>query len=109
MTGERDRLESDRPVKKAKVSSGIAKMSASDNPYLAHMYGDSSSTAGTSISDSAYGVKSSTMEPKPRQTTTAQAEEAEDGPLNWYTNRQLSKQYFDILAKRRDLPVHAQR
>lgn len=44
-----------------------------------------------------------------RQTTATQARKAEDGPDNPFTLRPLSKQYFDILKKRRDLPVHAQR
>lgn len=33
----------------------------------------------------------------------------ENGPLNAFTQRQLSPKYFEILAKRRALPVHKQR
>jgi hypothetical protein len=44
-----------------------------------------------------------------RQTTAQQAEKAEDGPDNPFTLRPLSNNYFGILKKRRELPIHAQR
>ena len=59
------------------------------NPYLAH------------------------LNPPPRlipgKTTAAQAEQLENGPNNYFTGKPLSKRYFDILAKRRQLPVTKQR
>ncbi|KAK6497646.1 DEAH-box ATP-dependent RNA helicase prp43 [Arthrobotrys musiformis] len=104
MPGERETVDSDRPTKKAKVSSaavnGAPKDKDMDNPYLAHMYAPS--TALSAGQDLFAGLTR-------HQTTTAQAQKAEDGPLNPFTGTQLSKQYFDILKKRRDLPVHAQR
>ncbi|MCJ1309856.1 DEAH-box ATP-dependent RNA helicase prp43 [Agyrium rufum] len=46
---------------------------------------------------------------KRHQTTSAQAQVAEDAELNPYTRRPFSKGYFSILKTRRGLPVHAQR
>lgn len=46
---------------------------------------------------------------KRRGTTAMQATKAEDGPENPFTLRPLSRNYFDLLKKRRDLPIHAQR
>lgn len=43
------------------------------------------------------------------RTTASQAHSVEQGPDNFLTGRSLSKTYFDILDKRRKLPVHAQR
>jgi pre-mRNA-splicing factor ATP-dependent RNA helicase DHX15/PRP43 len=43
------------------------------------------------------------------QTTAKEANAAEDGPLNPFTGKNLSNNYFGILKKRRDLPVHQQR
>ncbi|RVD84943.1 uncharacterized protein DFL_003279 [Arthrobotrys flagrans] len=103
MPGERENLDSDRPTKKAKVSAainGASKDKDMDNPYLAHMYAPS--IALSASQDLFAGLTR-------HQTTTAQAQQAEDGPLNPFTGTQLSRQYFDILRKRRDLPVHAQR
>ncbi|TVY91539.1 putative pre-mRNA-splicing factor ATP-dependent RNA helicase [Lachnellula willkommii] len=75
------------------------------NPYLAHMYennGNGSSSyngvARTGLSDF-----------KRHETTALQAHAAEDGPNNPFNNAPLSKQYFNILKTRRDLPVHKQR
>jgi pre-mRNA-splicing factor ATP-dependent RNA helicase DHX15/PRP43 len=45
----------------------------------------------------------------PGATTSTQAEVAEDHQLNHYTGRPHSQKYKDILAKRRNLPVHKQR
>ncbi len=42
-------------------------------------------------------------------STAAQARKAEEGPTNPFTGRPLSTRYFDILRKRRDLPVHTER
>jgi pre-mRNA-splicing factor ATP-dependent RNA helicase DHX15/PRP43 len=46
---------------------------------------------------------------KPGKTTAEQAERMEDGLLNPYTQRPFSDSYRQILAKRRQLPVHKQR
>ena len=42
-------------------------------------------------------------------TNTAMAQKAESGPQNPFTGTLLSKEYFQILKTRRNLPVHAQR
>ncbi|KAK6524526.1 DEAH-box ATP-dependent RNA helicase prp43 [Arthrobotrys megalospora] len=107
MPGEREVLDSDRPTKKAKVSAAVNGAAKDmDNPYLAHMYAPSTASTprngGSAGQDLFAGLTR-------HQTTTAQAQIAEDGPLNPFTGSQLSQQYFDILKKRRDLPVHAQR
>ena len=45
----------------------------------------------------------------PGKTTAKQAEDAEQAKLNYYTNEPYSSKYFEILEKRRKLPVHKQR
>ena len=73
-----------------------------NNPYLAHM-----------LPDQGYAPQVAATGPlrefKRQQTTSQQAQEAEDGPTNPFTLRPLTQQYFTILKKRRELPVHAQR
>ena len=46
---------------------------------------------------------------KRHRTTAAQGREAEDGPNNAFTGKPLTRQYFNILQTRRNLPVYAQR
>lgn len=41
--------------------------------------------------------------------SAAAAQQLEDGPLNSFTQKPFSQRYFDILKKRRQLPVHQQR
>ena len=93
------------------------------NPYLAHMYEDDSEDGGVDIGYSnGYGfgngkpkangttIQSNALVRLPRHATTAaMAMKAENGPNNPFTGKPLSKQYFDILKTRRNLPVHAQR
>ncbi|KAF3912309.1 p7 [Arthrobotrys entomopaga] len=112
MPSERDRepTESDRPSKKAKVSANGS--APEDNPYLAHMYAgppaaETLRVGGPGIAGSA--VYKHFAELIRHTTTTVQAQKLEDGPLNPFTGQPLSDQYFKILQKRRDLPVHAQR
>jgi pre-mRNA-splicing factor ATP-dependent RNA helicase DHX15/PRP43 len=82
------------------------------NPYLAHMYEnqDESDYNGYSRSNG-NGTKARTglSDFKRHATTALQAHKAEDGPDNPFNNAPLSKQYFNILKTRRDLPVHKQR
>lgn len=78
-------------------------MDPKNNPYLAHHYEEDSYS---SRNDSATTGLSNF---KRHATTAAQAHTAEDGPLNPFSNAPLSKQYFNILKTRRDLPVHKQR
>ncbi|KAJ8063182.1 hypothetical protein OCU04_008421 [Sclerotinia nivalis] len=80
-------------------------MDPKSNPYLAHMYEEESNGWGNGSS----GTGSGLTKFKRHQTTAAQAHEAEDGPLNPFNDKPLSKQYFNILKTRRDLPVHRQR
>jgi pre-mRNA-splicing factor ATP-dependent RNA helicase DHX15/PRP43 len=73
-----------------------------DNPYLAHMYADTSSN-GYPRSDSPFAKV------KRHQSTSAQAKEIEDGDINPFNGQPFSSKYVSILHGRRDLPVHAQR
>ena len=43
------------------------------------------------------------------KTSAKMAHDIEEGPLNPFTGKPLSKKYFDILQARRNLPVHLQR
>jgi pre-mRNA-splicing factor ATP-dependent RNA helicase DHX15/PRP43 len=63
------------------------------NPYLAHMYDNENPLSRF----------------QRHETTTAQAQVAEDGPNNPFNGAPLSQRYFNILKTRRDLPVHKQR
>ena len=69
-----------------------------NNPYLAHMYEDESSSDNSALSKF-----------KRHQTTAALAKKAEDGEINPFSGRPFSSKYFSILKGRRDLPVHQQR
>lgn len=73
------------------------------NPYLAHLLPDQGYVPQVAAE------KGPLRHFKRRQTTAKQAEEAEDDPDNPFTLRQRSQNYFDILKKRRELPVYAQR
>lgn len=86
------------------------------NPYLAHMYEEDESYNGYSngygktIDRTSRVSEASTLARLPRhRTTAAMAKKAEDGPVNAFTGRPLSSQYFNILQTRRNLPVHSQR
>lgn len=88
------------------------------NPYLAHMedqkddiqgYGNGYGY-GKTINRMNGSSTGTTIRHFPRhETTAAMAKKAEDGPNNAFTGKPLSKQYFNILKTRRNLPVHAQR
>lgn len=108
----------DRPSKRVKTESNGQSAEDSDraNPYLAHMYENESEdfrqgsgqTGGKRKRDgNGNGGILSTF--RRYETTAALAKQAEDGPMNPFTGQPLSQQYFRILEKRRDLPVHAQR
>src|SRR5438046_2363680 len=83
------------------------------NPYLAHHYDESSGYNNGWSGDKSNGNGSSDKgtlgEFKRHKTTAAQAEKVENGPQNPFNGKPLSQQYFSILHKRRDLPVHKQR
>jgi pre-mRNA-splicing factor ATP-dependent RNA helicase DHX15/PRP43 len=77
------------------------------NPYLAHRYENQQDEYSNGYGN---GSVSSGLSKFQRHATTAlQAHAAEDGPNNPFNNAPLSKQYFNILRTRRDLPVHKQR
>lgn len=78
-----------------------------DNPYLAHMYADTSSNGNTS--SEADNKNSAFAKLQRHKTTAALAQKVEDNEFNPFTNQPYSKKYFSILETRRDLPVHAQR
>lgn len=81
-----------------------------DNPYLAHMYEEEESYNGLRNSNGYGSSVSNILSSFKRHATTAkQAHAAEDGPANPFNDAPLSKQYFNILKTRRDLPVHKQR
>jgi hypothetical protein len=82
------------------------------NPYLKHMYDETRDNSNGYASRKGYGNGASTSSLsnfKRHHTTALQAHAAEDGPNNPFNNAPLSKQYFDILKTRRELPVHKQR
>lgn len=78
------------------------------NPYLSHLYDANESMAKVKGGSRSAGGDIMTSL-KRHQTTAKMADEAENGPLNSFTGRPLSKKYFDILKTRRNLPVHLQR
>ena len=106
----------EKPPKRQKTSSTPDDMDPRSNPYLSHMYEDPQSKNAYSNGynegkNKQNKVSSGTSLGRlPRHaTTSAMARKAEDGPNNPYNGQPLSKQYFDILKTRRNLPVHAQR
>jgi hypothetical protein len=78
-------------------------LAAYNNPYLAHMLPEDGYSPNVQAS------RGPLQDFVKRKTTAAQAAKAEDGPDNPFTLRPLSHNYFNILQKRRELPVHAQR
>lgn len=79
----------------------------SQNPYLAHMYTEEGNgTYGRQNEGDDGSILSTFMRHK---TTSKDAEAAENGPANPFNGNPLSKQYFNILQGRRNLPVHQQR
>ncbi|KAL9611593.1 MAG: hypothetical protein Q9167_003782 [Letrouitia subvulpina] len=94
-------------------------MDPKTNPYLTHMYQDSTEQVDYTNGYSGYSLGfrqkaapnlSSSLAKFPRHgTTAAMAKAAEDGPDNPFNGQPLSKEYFKILKTRRNLPVHAQR
>ncbi|KAH0607672.1 uncharacterized protein H6S33_002706 [Morchella sextelata] len=94
--------ESEYPSKRSK-----SEMDPSQNPYLAHMYEEDIGSAGRLGKGGNTGSILNTF--RRHQTTTKQANKAEDGPLNPFNGNALSNQYFKILKTRRNLPVHQQR
>lgn len=95
-----------RPKKKLKVDSPKrerddekTKMdldSASSNPYLAHMKTEKKSAGAPPVL-------------LPGQTTAEQQVAVEEGEINPFTNRPFTPHYYEILKKRRQLPVQKQR
>lgn len=85
------------------------------NPYLAHMYEDSTEDFSYSngyekpIRSNGTATNSILTRFKRHDTTAAMAKEAEEGPNNPFSGKPLSSQYMSILKTRRNLPVHAQR
>jgi pre-mRNA-splicing factor ATP-dependent RNA helicase DHX15/PRP43 len=104
MTVKRADYDSDDDTtraKRVKVEANGIKTEPTTNPYLAH-WNDEPKMHPDNSADRLYSFK--------RHATTAkQAKSAEDGPLNPFTGKTLSKNYMGILKKRRDLPVHQQR
>lgn len=120
MADRRPATEDSGRAKRLKTEDSDPKM----NPYLAHMYEDENGDSGYNTGYSngngygngvslkkEYGKgQSESIAKMPRHNTTADmARKAEDGPNNPFSGEPLSKQYFNILKSRRNLPVHAQR
>lgn len=79
-----------------------------DNPYLAHMYPDETSSGN--LWDDGIAEKNPAFAKLKRHRTTAKlAKAVEDSEVNPFNGQQFSTKYFSILEGRRDLPVHAQR
>jgi hypothetical protein len=78
-------------------------LAAYNNPYLAHMIPENG------YSPQIAAGRGPLRDFVQRKTTAIQADEAEDREDNPFTLRRHSKTYFEILKKRRELPVHAQR
>lgn len=114
MPDQRQNGEDQSRAKRQKTSSG-ADMDPKANPYLAHMYEESSNQGysngyGSSKSKSNGVQQNSALSNFQRHSTTSvMAKKAEDGPNNPLNGQPLSSQYFSILKTRRGLPVHAQR
>ncbi|KAI9832297.1 MAG: DEAH-box ATP-dependent RNA helicase prp43 [Sarea resinae] len=112
MADRRPDSQDDARAKRVKTSA--ADSDPRSNPYLAHMY-DESAQDGYSNGGGRRGRMNGSGGDTPlarferHGTTAAMAQAAEDGPNNPFNNQPLSKQYFNILKTRRDLPVHAQR
>ena len=109
-------------VKRVKVEqngSGNGKIDAKSNPYLAHWNDEPKSehlalrghlrTVLTPATEDPANSADRLYSFKRHATTAKDAKSAEDGPLNPFTGKTLSKNYMSILKKRRDLPVHQQR
>lgn len=79
------------------------------NPYLAHMYENTQDESYGNGFGNGSSASTGLSKFKRHATTALQAHAAEDGPNNPFNNVPLSKQYFNILRTRRDLPVHKQR
>ncbi|KUJ22945.1 P-loop containing nucleoside triphosphate hydrolase protein [Mollisia scopiformis] len=80
-----------------------------ENPYLVHMYEDQQVGSYSNGHSNGSSAPTGLSKFKRHATTALQAHVAEDGPNNPFNNAPLSKQYFNILRTRRDLPVHKQR
>lgn len=105
----------DRPSKRHKQGSekgtpaGFESTSADkSNPYLAHMF-DKEEPFQNGNGESRDTGDSLMKGFIRHQTTAKMAHAVEDGPLNPFNGKPLSKRYFDILETRRNLPVHLQR
>jgi pre-mRNA-splicing factor ATP-dependent RNA helicase DHX15/PRP43 len=110
-----DDFDDDTRAKK-KVKTDVSKAAdPGKNPYLAHRYEDEEDGYGNGVSLSNGYSKSKKNGTGPlgsfqrHSTTDDEARQAEDGPYNPFTQRELSDRYFRILKTRRNLPVHAQR
>ena len=109
-----DRRPEDQEMSRAKRPR-TGDLDPSTNPYLAHMYEETGDSYNNGYSrngaSNGYGPSagSGLSHFKRHQTTAPQAHVAEDGPNNPFNDAPLSKQYFNILKTRRDLPVHKQR
>ena len=110
--------EEDQYRAKRQKTSTAAEMDPKSNPYLAHMYegaaeenGYANGYGNGASRNRMNGTQSNSAFAKfQRHSTTADmAKNLEDGPTNAFNGQPLSKQYFNILKTRRDLPVHAQR
>lgn len=118
MADRRPEADDQSRVKRQKTTA--TEMDPKSNPYLAHMYETAPVENGYSngysngyeltkprLGGSQQGTALSKF---PRHATDASmAKRAEDGPNNPFNGQSLSKQYFNILKTRRNLPVHAQR
>ncbi|KAG5439636.1 hypothetical protein PCK2_000770 [Pneumocystis canis] len=77
-----------------------------ENPYLSHLKTNSQNTKSNIYANNFNFLWGSF---KRHQSTAEQAQKLENGSMNPFNNVLFSEKYFNILKKRQQLPVHAQR
>ncbi|EMR11150.1 pre-mRNA-splicing factor ATP-dependent RNA helicase PRP43 [Pneumocystis murina B123] len=76
------------------------------NPYISNLEKDMSQSKSC-INSGNFNFLWTSF--KKHRTTAEQAEKLENGPINPFNGASFSEKYFNILKKRRQLPVHSQR
>ncbi|KAG4305213.1 hypothetical protein PORY_001383 [Pneumocystis oryctolagi] len=77
-----------------------------ENPYLSHLKTNEYQQKHNAYSNNYNSLWANFRK---HQSTAEQAQKIENGPINPFTGLEFTEKYFNILKKRRQLPVHAQR